>query len=137
MCAWCSSRRLHGLLYDGLLDPDFLQSGGHHGDLRQVGQNALALWALDEGPQVWENVARDPAALVRHANDDVHVRIDDGHLDRRWRARGGRTLAELLLDETLHRVAKELADDVLEVAQDEWEVGVQMAREFDLREDDV
>jgi hypothetical protein len=43
----------------------------------------------------------------------------------------------MLLGDGLHRVAQQLADDVLEVAEDVGEVGVEVAVDADLGEGDV
>ena len=94
----------------------------------------MAPWPLAERPQVREDVARDAAALVRHADDDVLWRLAHSDLDRGRRAwRAGP--AFLLLDDRLDGVAKELADDILQVVKDERKGGVQVALEPDLRQD--
>lgn len=72
----------------------------------------MAAGPFAEGPEVGEDVSRDAAALVRHADDDVLGRFADGDLDRGRSGRGARP-SLLLLDDGLDRVAQKLANDVL------------------------
>lgn len=85
------------------------------------------------------DVARDPAALVRDAYDDILGALAYGDFDGRYfirlvRSRVRLPLALVLLHDALHRVPQQLADDVLEMAQDVREVGVEVAVDVDLRD---
>lgn len=77
-----------------------------------------------------EVLARDAAAAVRDADDGVLRRLADGDLDGRRLAQ--RPLALVALDDGVHRVAEELADDVLEVVEDVGEAGGEVALDADL-----
>lgn len=122
------------------MNVELLHGGGHLRDLAEVLEQLLAAGTLAEGPEVGEDVAGHPAALVRYADDDELWGLADGDLDRGRRCRGvvvlvallAFALAELALDDGLDGVAEELADNVLEVAEDIREAGVEVAFDFDL-----
>jgi hypothetical protein len=63
----------------------------------------------------------------------VLVGFADEDLDRRWCGVFGRAL----LDDGLYRVPQQLADDVLEMAENVWEGSLEMAVHFDLWDLDV
>lgn len=117
-----------------------LHCGRHFGHLAQVGQDFVAGGALAERPQVGQALARNTASLVRDSDDDVLLALADGHLDRRRRlvpVRGPVLAPLVALGHGLHRVAQQLADDVLEMAQDVREVGVEVAFDADLGQGDI
>lgn len=133
------SRLVGGALLQGqqpaVLDAELLQGGGHEGHAAEVGEALVLEGALAEGPEVREDVVGDAAALVRDADDDVLLGLAQRHVDG-GRLLGGRVpaAAAVLLDDGLDRVAEQLADDVLEVAEDVGERGVQVAADPDLRD---
>lgn len=109
-----------------------LHGGGHSGHLAEVLEALLALGAFAEGPEVREFFTGDAAAAVRNADDDVLLGFADCDFDGRRRGRGVVGLFLVVLDDGLDRVAQELADDVLEVAEDVGEARVEVAVDFDL-----
>jgi hypothetical protein len=95
------------------------------------------LGALAEGPEVRELLARDAAATVGYADDDVFLGFAYCDFDGRGGRRGVVGLFLMVLDDGLDGVAQELADNVLEMAEDVREARVEVAVDFDLRDLDV
>lgn len=118
-----------------VVDVELLHGSGHGGDAREVFEHLLALRALDEGPEVWHDLARDAAALVGDADDDVVRRLADCDLDGRRLALPA--LGLVVLDDGVHGVAEELANNVLEVVQDVGEAGGEVALDADLGDGDA
>lgn len=121
---------------------ELLHGGGHLGDLAEVLEELLAAGALAKGPDVGEDVAGHAAAAVRDADDDelgglANGDLDGGHGGGVGAGLGSRALADLALDDGLHRVAEELADNVLEVAEDVGEAGGEVALDVDLGDLDL
>jgi hypothetical protein len=118
-----------------------LHGGCHAGHLTEVLEAPLALGAFAEGPHVGQFLAGDSATTVGYPDDDVLLCLANGDLNG-WRHRGGRdgAVLQLLLvplDDGLDRVAQELADDVLEVAEDVGEAGGEVAVDLDIRDLDA
>ena len=101
---------------------NLLHGGCHARHLTEVLETPLALGSFTEGPQVRQFFARNTAATIGYPDDDVLLGFADGDLNRRRRGRGrdGAVFQLLLvpLYDGLDRVPKQLADDVLEVAED-------------------
>ena len=74
-----------------------------------------------------KDLPRDASTLIGDSDDDVLRRFADQDLDRRWVAR----IVSSSFDDSLDRVPQQLADDVLQVAQDVGERGLEVALEFD------
>lgn len=110
---------------------ELLHCRGHAGDLAEVLEALGRLRALGEGPQVGQLGAGDAAAAVGYAEYDVFLGLADGHLDG-GRGRRGVRLPLVPVNDSLDRVAEELADNVLDVAQDVGEAGVEVADDVDL-----
>lgn len=109
-----------------------LHGGGHSGHLAEVLEALLALGAFAEGPEVREFLARDAAAAVGYADDDVLLGFAYCDFDGMgWRG-GVVGLFLVVLDDGLDGVAQELADNVLEMAEDVGEARVEVAVDFDL-----
>ena len=98
-------------------------------DAVQIGEAHLPARPRHKRPQMRQQGGRDAAALVRDAEDDVLWGLADEHVDRGWQ--GGGVGARPVLDDGLHAVAQQLADDVLEVAGDVGEGRVEVALEAD------
>ena len=114
-----------------VLDVQLLHGGGHAGDAVQVRKALLAERALAKGPEIGELLARYAAAAVRDADGDVLGRLGDGDIDGRG-AFGWVAMCDVAVDDGLDRVTQELADDVLEVAEDEGEIGIKVALDADI-----
>lgn len=114
-----------------------LHGGGHSGHLAKVLETLLALGAFAEGPEVREFLARDAAAAIGYADDDVLLSFADCDFDGRGRRRGVVGLLLVVLDDGLNGVAEKLADNILEMAEDVREARVEVAVDFDLRDLDV
>lgn len=67
--------------------------------------------------------------MIGDSDDDVLLRFTDSHLDGRWRLA---LFVGVCLDDGLHAVAEQLADYVLEVAEDIRERRVEVAQKTDL-----
>ena len=111
--------------------------------MSQVLEQALAGRTLAERPEVRHDVAGDAATLIGDAYNDVLGALADGDLDvgRRLRVRVAALTLTFGLNgpaalvpfyDGLNRVAQELADDVLEVAEDEGEAGFEVALDLDV-----
>ena len=91
-----------------------------------------------ERPQVREHVARDAAPAVRDPDYDVLLGLADGDLDgrgRRLRLALGVGVGARLgvgVEDGRDRIPQQLADDVLQVAEDVGEGRVQVALDPDL-----
>lgn len=114
-----------------------LHGGGHSGHLAEVLEALLALGALAERPEVRELLARDAATAVGYADDDVLLGFADCDFDGRGRRRGVVGLFLVVLYDGLDGVAQELADNVLEMAEDVGEARAKVAVNFDLGDLDI
>lgn len=110
-----------------------LERGGHGRDLAEVLEPLVRRrGAPPEGPEVREYVARDAAAAVRDADDDVLLRLAERDLDGRGLLAVPLGVLAVVLDHGLHGVPQQLADDVLEVAEDVGEGHLQVSVNADL-----
>lgn len=107
---------------------ELLHRRRHGGDTTKIFQSGLCPWSLAKRPQIGQDLTWDSPALVRDAHDHVLRGFADEHFDGwRWLRR-----VRVFLHDSLHRVAQELAHDVLEVAEDVGESRVNMALYLDL-----
>lgn len=75
-----------------------------------------------------ENFTRHTSALVGDSDDDVLGRFTDEDFDRGWFAGH----VSLPFDDCLYRVPQQLADNVLQMAQNVRKGGVEVALELDV-----
>lgn len=116
---------------------EFLHRGSHTRHLAEILEPFRRLRALGEGPQVGEFGAGDAAAAVGYPEYNVLLGLADGDFDGRRDRGHGVWLFLVSLDDGLHGVAEELADNVLDVAENVGEAGVEVAHDVDLRDGHV